>query len=300
MHPLTRRTLLTYGATAVAGLAVGGFGLWEFDMTDVDALERAAISLDGRCDRLGVGPTRAEGRALLTLLDGVRPFPARAVTRVCLTMARAARWAGEDAQRWVTIALHAARESDDGSLLARCWEERATVVGQEALARGVGAGAVARGLLDAATVKAGADDDVRSLALYRLAYEHAAVGQRADARAALTRAEVAAERAGWSDAQRGTSCGTVLWALDDLPGAEFALSEGTGGGGSLRVRSFADLARVHLDSGSPDAALEDILQADHDSRALARVDITPRLRTTALLLPRPLRSIALDHLDEPV
>jgi hypothetical protein len=298
MHPLTRRTLLAYGVTAAAGLAVGGFGLREAGaVTDVDALDRAVLSLDGRCDRLGAKATFAEGRALFNLLDDVRPFPARAVCRLSLTMARAARWSGQSPNGWVTMALDAARESDDGPLLARCWVERAKVLGDGALARGVGSGPMTRGLLDAATVKAGADQDVRAHALCRLAWEHAAVGRRADALAALTRAEVAAAAAGWSDAGRGTWSGTALWALDELGEAELALSEGTGGGGSARLLSFARLARVHLDGGSPDAALEDILQADHDARGLGRRDIAVHLRATAVLLPPRLRTIALQHID---
>lgn len=295
---LSRRTLLTYGTVAVAGVAVGGVGFWEGrEVPDVDALERAVLSLDGRCSQLAVRSTFAEGRALFNLLDDVRPFPARAVGRLSLTMARAARFSRQDPDGWIRMALDAAKESGDGPLLARCWVERATVLGEEAIVRGVGSGPMMRGLLDAATEKTGADDDLRAVALYRLAYEYAAADQRADARAALTRAEAAATAAGYSDAARGRFSGTALWALDELGDAEFALSEGTGCHGSCRLTSFADLARVHLDAGAPDAALEDILQADHDARALDRRDITPRLRTTATLLPLRLRTIALARLD---
>jgi hypothetical protein len=298
VQPIPRRTLLAYGATAAAGLAVGGFGLWEVGaVTDVDALERAVLSLDGRCDRLGARPTFAEGRMLFALLDDVRPYPARAVCRLSLTMARAARWSRQDPSGWIRLALDAAKESGDGPLLARCWTQRAIALGEDTRARGVGAGPEMRGLLDAAAVRAGSDHDTRADAHYRLAFEHAAAGQRADARAALTRAEKAAQLAGWTDAGRGDCSGAALWVLDELGEAELALSEGTAGWGTSRLFSFANLARVHLDGGSPDAALEDILQADHDARGLGRQDLAPHLRTTALLLPRRLRTIALDHID---
>lgn len=196
------------------------------------------------------------------------------------------------------MALDAAKESGDGPLLARCWTQRAFALEGDARARGVGSGSMTRGLLEAAADKAGCDQSIRADAQYHLAFEYAAIGQRADARAALTRAERAAETAGgWTDAERGECVGATLWALDELSEAEFALSEGTGGAGTTRLLSFANLARVHLDGGSPDVALEDLLQADHDARELGRRDVAPHLRHTAVLLPRPLRTIAFDHLD---
>jgi hypothetical protein len=297
MRPISRRALLVSGAAIVGGMVVGG-SLWEgLDVADMDALDRAVASLGGRCETLGPKATYAEGRALFNLLDDVRPFPARAVGRLSLTMARAALWSNQDAHGWVRMAFDAAKESGDDALLARCWEARATALGKDAVTRGVSAGPMVRGLLDAAAGKSGADPEVRSLAQYRLAYEHAAVGRRADARAALTRGEAAAALAGWSDERRGAFAGYALWALDELSEAEWALSEGTGAVGSQRLYSFANLARVHRDSGAPDVALEDLLQAAHEARLVDRLDITPHLRLTASTLPLPLRTIALQHLD---
>jgi hypothetical protein len=195
------------------------------------------------------------------------------------------------------MALNAAKETDDGPLIARCWEERATTMGQEALGRAVGAGPVMRGLLTAAAVKAGSDEDVRALAQYRLAYEHARIGEWGESRVALSHAETAAEGAGWSHSRRGALSGKSLWAMDELNEAEFALSDGMGCEGSRRLDSLVWLARVHVDSGAPDAALEDILQADHETREIHRHDLAPQLRAVAANLPANLRAIAIDHLD---
>jgi hypothetical protein len=154
-----------------------------------------------------------------------------------------------------------------------------------------------RGMLVAAAVKAGTDSDIRAGAQYRLAYEHASIGEWKEARVALSHAEAAARQAGWSHSRRGAMAGSSLFAMDELNEAEFALSDGMGCEGSCRLGSLAWLARVHLDNGSPDAALEDILQADYETREIHRSDLRPQLRAVAANLPTNLRSIAFDQLN---
>jgi hypothetical protein len=195
------------------------------------------------------------------------------------------------------MALDAAKTADDGPLIARCWVEQATTLGQDTLNRAVGAGPVVRGYLTAAAVKAGSDNDIRAGAQYRLAYEHAAIGEWKEARVALSHAETAASHAGWSHSRRGAMAGSSLWVMDELSDAEFALSDGMGCEGSCRLGSLAWLARVHVDSGDADAALEDILQADRETREIHRGDLAPQLRAVAGTLPANLRTIAFDHLN---
>jgi hypothetical protein len=300
MRPISRRALLALGVAVVGGAVIGtpleGLAMRE---TEGKELERAVLSLGQRCERLGPVRTFAEGRTLFARLDGIHPFPAHSICRLSLTMARAARWSRQDPGNWVAIAIEAATGVEDGPLVARCWEEHATTMGQATLDRAVGAGPVMRGLLIAAAVKAGSDHDVRALAQYRLAYEHAAVGEWREARVALSNAETAAEHAGWSHSRRGGLAGKTLWALDELNEAEFALSDGMGCEGSRRLQSLGWLARVHLDMDAPDAALEDILQADYETREIRRTDLVPQLRSVAASLPVNLRAIAFDHLNSP-
>ncbi|MCU1287541.1 MAG: hypothetical protein JWO13_3891 [Acidobacteriales bacterium] len=260
-------------------------------------LERAVLSLGQRCDRLGPVMTFREGGKLFARLDDLHSYPARSVCPLSLTMARAARWSRQEPRRWVAMALDAAKTADDGPLIARCWVEQATTLGQDSLNRAVGAGAVVRGYLTAAAVKAGSDNDLRARAQYRLAYEHAAIGEWKEARVALSHAETAASHAGWSHSRRGAMAGSSLWVMDELSAAEFALSDGMGCEGSCRLWSLAWLARVHLDSGDADAALEDILQADWETRDIHRRDLAPQLRAVAGALPANLRTIAFDHLN---
>jgi hypothetical protein len=299
MEPLSRRKLLTLGVAVVGGSVFSN--PWEgFSMTrdrEGEDLERAVLSLGQRCDQLGPVKTFREGGALFARLDSLRPYPARSACRLSLTMARAARWSRQDTRGWVALALDAASSADDGPLMARCWVEQATTLGQETLNRAVGAGPVVRGYLTAAAVKAGSDSDIRAGAQYRLAYEHASIGEWKEARVALSHAEAAARQAGWSHSRRGAMAGSSLFAMDELNEAEFALSDGMGCEGSCRLGSLAWLARVHLDNGSPDAALEDILQADYETREINRSDLMPQLRAVAVNLPANLRSIAFDHLN---
>jgi|HubBroStandDraft_6_1064221.scaffolds.fasta_scaffold410596_2 hypothetical protein len=264
---------------------------------DGEELERAVLSLGQRCDTLGPVRTFAEGRTLFAQLDDFRPFPARSACRLSLTMARAARWSRQDPQGWVTMAFDAAKQANDGPLIARCWVEHATAMGQDTLNRAVSAGPVMRGFLVAAAVQAGSDSDVRAGAQYRLAYEHASGGEWAEARVALSHAEKAAEQAGWSHSRRGAFSGSALWVMDELSEAEFALSDGIGCEGSCRLGSLVWLARVHVDAGAPDAALEDILQANYETREINRHDLAPQLRAVAASLPANLRTIAIQHLD---
>jgi hypothetical protein len=141
MRPISRRALLALGVAIVGGTVIGN-PLEAFAMRDVEGeeLERAVLSLGQRCERLGPVKTFAEGRTLFARLDDVHLFPARSVCRLSLTMARAARWSLQDPGEWVAIAIDAAVGANDAPLIARCWEEHATTMGQDPLNRAVGAG----------------------------------------------------------------------------------------------------------------------------------------------------------------
>jgi hypothetical protein len=295
MEFITRRAFVIGGGAMLGALAVGSVPFWEAGASlNAEGLSEAVVSLDQRCDRIGAARTFREGRGLFAVLDEFRPYQARTVSRLALTMARAARWSGQDPIPWIDTANDAARQAGDDSCIARCWTERGKVIQDESLVHGVGwSGAVAQGCLVAASVKAGQDADIRAHALYRLGYEYAAAGDRADALDMLTRADNAAEAADWSESGRGVWEGTVLWAMGDLDKAEIALSEGAGGQGSTRHLSFVRLAHVHLAAGEADAALEDVLQADHDTRTVGRRDLLPHLSVLAVKLPPPLRTKAL-------
>jgi hypothetical protein len=234
----------------------------------------------------------------LTALRHITPVTNRQVAQRHLIAARAFRWLSDEssASLQVTSALAAATLAGAGPLLAHVWLGRATLLGGEASARGVAAGPLVSNLCSAAASRAGTDHALHASALFRLSFERAAARDPWGARNALDEAQRWAARGDVDAAVVGAHTATTLWALGDYGEAERCAAVGCGAQPSLRIASLADLARIGLATGDDDGACEYLLQADHEARALGRVDHLPRLRPLVLQLPQRLRKLATDHI----
>jgi hypothetical protein len=235
MHLPSRRRFLVTGLSLAAGAFL------PIEMTHsagLDELEARALAISRTvAEELGPAAALQKARGLHHLVsialttasrDYQRHRLLRASSSTALTAARASRWAGEGWTGWLIVAENAAKEANDGPLLAMAMLERAraesevTRLADQPFPAQYDLAIAALDHLGSST--RATDSETRALARYRLAWELAAQGQRYEALAELATADMDAERAGWSAERIAASRGNPLRRLGRLDEAEHSLA----------------------------------------------------------------------------